>query len=714
MAQKDSRLFDLESSLAVIEAEANHRIQKAERDAANELKVTKDELRRVQKEVDTKMLTIAKLKKRKWSISGGSGKTTSSPMNTTTSRKFTEQLEESNIHVEFIDTSSTKKISTVSPLHDKDRIGNTSISKSQPSFKATQNVTRNENKINSQSQFASHLLSYFEIIYSKIFGSTKDKQLSTKENENVNKLHVDVFKLRHLLQIYATEEPTEMNSTTHANNSSRTPCILSITKELICLFVARIQYDGKKQLDFDLSRLQIMFLSLSILHEICTINAEARQHLLNLVCTFDNGSYFHGVESHTLCTSSRIRGLSSKQKRALLDSSRKMRNLLPDSQGDRSNVNFWNETHASETCHHFVKSLIAVICSINPFHVDADSKSVESSLKNSLSAKCASFLMSITHDVKTDAATNHAASTSYEQKIWMHLFDHFFPTLESHDEKGKDGDNDFFFQTILRKSKAISRQNYLLKNQACLRNQENDVAQDLDENVSWRMMLMQFLCHLVSCSKTVRKTIFERKVITINPNFKDDTLFARRLFSVLLDDLQTCLLPQIKLLRSDSTSNRNGDRINDLLSLIYYVSHILVLLCETKQGRIMMQTQMKVGQSHENVVSDSISGVAMFVDLLESTLYALVLDQFKQQLCDIVSNCFTFFYMLLGHNQEKIRMDGQKMKSFRLILSDAERLRSLQACCKMVVNYHSHNLDKKFLGVEVASKRAKIILLNLS
>jgi len=68
LSQKDEKLFDLESSLASIEAEANYKVQKAQQDVTNQMKSANDALRKLENEVDSKSLIIAKLKKRKLDV----------------------------------------------------------------------------------------------------------------------------------------------------------------------------------------------------------------------------------------------------------------------------------------------------------------------------------------------------------------------------------------------------------------------------------------------------------------------------------------------------------------------------------------------------------------------------------------------------------------------------------------------------------------------
>lgn len=226
---------------------------------------------------------------------------------------------------------------------------------------------------------------------------------------------------------------------------------------------------------------------------------------------------------------------------------------------------------------------------------------------------------------------------------------------------------------------------------------------------------MQLLYHLVRSSEQVRISIFERNADTLNGKYGKDIVLARRLFAVMLDDLHMFLLPQMRLLENHPRNDLNDERITDMLSLVCYTTQVIVHLCRNKDGQIMMQTQMKIGRSAEEVDSDSISGVAILVDLLESTLNALVLDSFKSHLYSIINACIAFFYQLLAHNQEKVRVDGQRVQSFKLILSDAECIMSLQSCCKMIVNYHSqHSNDRQLEQTGISTKRAHIILQTLS
>jgi len=65
LEQKDAALFDLESTVVALEAETTSRIQKSEHDSANKVKAAQDQLRRMQQELDSKNLSLAKIRKRR-------------------------------------------------------------------------------------------------------------------------------------------------------------------------------------------------------------------------------------------------------------------------------------------------------------------------------------------------------------------------------------------------------------------------------------------------------------------------------------------------------------------------------------------------------------------------------------------------------------------------------------------------------------------------
>ena len=72
---KDDEIFTLQMSLASVEAEASHRAQKAEGEAANRVRLVEDRLRLVQREADSARAGLARERTRrgKGGGSGGSG-----------------------------------------------------------------------------------------------------------------------------------------------------------------------------------------------------------------------------------------------------------------------------------------------------------------------------------------------------------------------------------------------------------------------------------------------------------------------------------------------------------------------------------------------------------------------------------------------------------------------------------------------------------------
>lgn len=64
LADKDARLFDLESAMATVEAEASYQIQQSQVHLHQQLRACQDQLRQLEKDIDSKNQTIVKLKKR--------------------------------------------------------------------------------------------------------------------------------------------------------------------------------------------------------------------------------------------------------------------------------------------------------------------------------------------------------------------------------------------------------------------------------------------------------------------------------------------------------------------------------------------------------------------------------------------------------------------------------------------------------------------------
>ena len=64
VADKDSRLFDLESTMVTVEAEASFQIKQNQQQLEQQLRASQDEIRQLQKDVDSKNNAIVKLKKR--------------------------------------------------------------------------------------------------------------------------------------------------------------------------------------------------------------------------------------------------------------------------------------------------------------------------------------------------------------------------------------------------------------------------------------------------------------------------------------------------------------------------------------------------------------------------------------------------------------------------------------------------------------------------
>lgn len=64
VADKDSRLFDLESTMATVEAEASFQIKQNQQQLEQQLRASQDQIRQLQKDIDSKNNAIVKLKKR--------------------------------------------------------------------------------------------------------------------------------------------------------------------------------------------------------------------------------------------------------------------------------------------------------------------------------------------------------------------------------------------------------------------------------------------------------------------------------------------------------------------------------------------------------------------------------------------------------------------------------------------------------------------------
>jgi hypothetical protein len=63
LADKDARLFDLESAMATVEAEASYQIQQSQVQLHQQLRACQDQLRQLEKDVDLKNQMIVKLRK---------------------------------------------------------------------------------------------------------------------------------------------------------------------------------------------------------------------------------------------------------------------------------------------------------------------------------------------------------------------------------------------------------------------------------------------------------------------------------------------------------------------------------------------------------------------------------------------------------------------------------------------------------------------------
>ncbi len=814
IAEKDAKLFDMESSMASIEAEANYRITKAERDASNQVKATQDELRRVQKEVDTKSLTIAKMKKRKLSTASVAS---SSAVNSDATRTIAQAQAQAqtasqtptsvvkstaafdnhlNWNSHSIDAPMlTKKASTnnVSPIKHEDATTTPLMKQSPRSTTVTpvQNIAdrQHSNKSilslskepasRSNDEIAKHLLLHLNMLSTQLSSSPTDmKQVEQRPNktDDCNNISIpmekefddsmlDESKIRrliHLLTIEKTQQQensqlqTQNSSSKQDYFSSRTSTetvpsisITTLCKELICLIVSRLQLFFKRSKNLkpqssDINSstlLSSILVPLSTLNEICFISSQARCCIRKWICdshrnktNFQN-SFTYETNNHFLPqitsyrTPIRIRGVSLSQRKKLEIASGQIRNIISSTQeeyGSTGNITSWDDTQRTIVCHNFLSFLSNLM--IGSSQLDAFTLSaLVTELGKRLQIQCMAFLLSLTHDCPREAPNSRIRTPC--QRIWSLFFDHLFPIYDETNRNTSDQCLKDFFSaaTIGDNNTSINRRNYLIgkgrtasKGKALSKTSDNFQPNIISsDHLSYKVLLFQLLYHIFQSSKDAQRIVFERKM----KSCRDGVSMARVFFAVTLDELQINLLPILKQHNAPSTTANvhKKSTISQVTSLVWYMIRLLSLLCETKTGLILIQTQMKTGErGRAESNSDAASGITVLVDALEFSVHALIQDNspgiLKQHLNEITSSCIAFFYYLFSHYHKYLESPTQRRKEknmFSLMLYDADRLPSFQSCCKLIVSFNSPTTAMDSIVGDVTKKRARIMLYQL-
>ena len=767
----------MESSMAMIEVEANHRIKKAEHDATNHIKATQDELRRVQKELDTKTRTIAKMKKRKLGVavtsppapvhvpapdpalvparvtedSNGSSAMTTNSMQPAVSPAAATSNDKTSIQ-----SKETKKSFTKSPSA---KSSNQRVQKTQGRKKSVTPIFQCYDNVSNQ-KVAVHLLQHLDTISEKLLVKLKQRMKIREGDSNFSERNMDESKIRNLLHLFAfykledssTNEnvPIHLFNNIHQWSSSYTTptteqqpsiCILTIAKELISLVVNR----GRELLKGDELNsnyhLESILLSLSTLYELCIINADVRISVRKWINdSFSRGKLVRNCHNRhtTSCmntnTSSRVRGLSKMKMKRLDIATKHVKNIIPVRESNTDKSLYWDNGQCSLMCQNFMKCLSSLLIGTSisstgttiqidrslkcsKYDLDGSANSLES-----LKIQCATFLLMLTHDASQEGSNYNPS----DERIWKVIFEYLFP---AHDSSLASGSKDFFDVAITsigerKQNSNINRQNFLRimkdtnmeeanESMECER-RKNDINKRIPSSLQLRLILFQLLYQIVRASKYVQAALFERKMNIRNPVFCDDVSLARRLYACVLDEIQLSLLPSLKehipAMSNDQMNEYHNMRNNQQLSLVWYMTRLLTKLCETKPGLTLMQTQMKV----EGGI-DFASGVAVFVDVLEFSVHALVQESRlnSKKLSSITTSCIAFFYQMLGYYHIKERRCVERL--FVQVLSDSERLSNFQSICRTIVVSFPINSrrDEDSDHEEITRKMTKVILQEL-
>ncbi len=705
--------------MVTVEAEANYKISNAERKAMNHIKTTNDELRKLQKENETKSLTIAKMmRKRKNSNimngDGGNGTLVSSPM----------MVDEPSPMVYTNNNNQGGRcITHVSPMQSKDEISSSSTTMiKKKTFLSNKKLYESHeyeiDNVSYNNRIALHLLNHFDNVNHKLSHITGTNCKHNKATTSVaSKNHdsqsiIDETKIRQLLHLLASNNGCI--STAAVQDKRNYVSINVIVKELICLITIRgsemLQNSDKRQYE---NHLKFLLLSLSTLNEICTIVSEARNFIRKCVCdsnstdnslndTKNNGD---SQSSFLSCTTNRIEGLSSVQTERLKSSISNIRNTMKvPLQGHDFTKGSWDQDQISSVCLKFFNCLSRFMFG-SMFDYDKDTKitSTMRQLIKSLENSCSMHLLILTCDAPREG-TNRGS-----ERIWQLLFEVLFPLSNC------SGD---IFTASSSQVYSISRHNYLKTNENNDMESQAPSAKGLDIQsfLPNRVLMFQLLHQILRSSTSVRYQLFQMKMNDTNATniYHDNVTIARNLCAIMLDELQMHLLPALKqhVLRSNttrtSTEGYEYDFGDQLLSLTWYIICLLILLCESRHGLQLIRTQMKVGDD-----MDSPSGVAVIHDVL-----AFVVDTYVQdhsillshtQINQITSSCISFFYHLLKQFHDPTKGKDCSESQFVSIISDSERSSSLESYCRMVIHFHSIDPYKSFVD-EITKQRARIIL----
>lgn len=362
---------------------------------------------------------------------------------------------------------------------------------------------------------------------------------------------------------------------------------------------------------------------------------------------------------------------------------------------------FWDDGQCSFMCQQFLKCLSSFIIGSVDSKLDLNDLALLNLVK-SLKIHCIMFLLVLTHD-----APREGCDAPFE-RIWQILFEHLFPTYDCN----ATHHGDYFGALSARQSSSIHRQRYLLTDENMGSQAANAIHTEMYNYVPYRILLFQLFYQIIRSSNHVRHGLFDTKMTTVNPAFRDDVTIARRIYAFLLDELQ---MSQIPLLRQHLSAPNCDEGCNDVmishvLSLTWYATRIFTLLCENKSGFTLIRTQMKVG-----IDVDSTPGVAVIVDLLEFAMDALVNETFvvnhHTQLNCIASSCVAFFYQLLRQCHDDTKINGKEVEGtlFASILFDAERLSNLQSCCLRIFHFNTLDKDRDLIG-DITKKRVRQLL----
>jgi hypothetical protein len=661
----------METSLVSIEAEATYRVDKAERDADNQIKATQDELRRVQKEVDAKGHTIAKMKKRKLSSTTAMN---SAPNPTVHSGTIT------------ITTPDTNNMQ-LQPLQSMGIVSTRQFSPNQKAPKSNTNTKKKGKTTIYENRVAIHLLRHFDL--SSRYLSTV---FSTDENNHnrEQKCQLDGLKIRNLLHLLIFERseaiPTNNliaidSDEVHHQNAN----ILTIAKELMCIIVkrsrdARVLLETENRNKVSNDHIKHLILILSILQELCSINHQTRSCIRKWIIFEQdqhlpiNGNY------HTIAmTSSRIRGLPKKHISNIQDVSIHIRNNMIFKGGSQFK---WNERQRSYVCKYFMSSISFFLVGIELSSVGNS----DMSKLQSLMIQCASFLMVLLHDVDVEG------SDGSSNMIWIEIFDNLFPQ-----HNVDSGRHWHCLSLVFGRNNDFNRENYLherLESQS-----STDSLEYLTTLLPVRVMIMKLLHQIILSSAQVRNALFERKMCLHNPVYREDVSFVRVFYASALDLLQLSLLPTMKHKQKETDPQ---DLIH-VQSFTFYIIRTLTVLCATNPGLTLIRTEMKVG---DDMTSDS--GVAVIGDVLDYSVLSLLhetkLD--KKVLNQIVNSCIAFFFQMMGQGMNR-KKEG---KLFVSILHDSDKLASIRTSCKMITNLFPINSNIDSSIGEMTKKRAKLIL----